>query len=88
MTNLMQPIVNLNGTDRESLIDQRLVAMNALQAAMKALQGTAPHGRDYIGHPDAFARDRAIYQARFASLDALRNELSDEALAIQEGAAA
>ena len=88
MTNLMKPIVTLNGTCREDLIDQRLAAMGALQTAMEALQRLAPHGRDYIGEPDAYKRDRAIYQTRFAALDAMRNELSDEAVAIQDGVAA
>jgi len=81
--NLMQPIVNLNGTSPEALVEARMEARNACRALMTALGGIAPNGRDYIGHPDAYARDRAIYAARFVVIDKLFNELGDEALAIQ-----
>jgi hypothetical protein len=81
--NLMQPIVNLNGTSPEALIEARMEARTACRALMNALGGIAPNGRDYIGHPDAYARDRAIYAARFVVIDKLFNELGDEALAIQ-----
>ena len=83
----MKPILNLNGTSREALIDARIKAREAVQALMKALGETAPNGRDYIGHPDAYKADLAVYRARFAALDALHNDLGDEALAIQMGGA-
>ena len=85
MSDLMRPIPNLNGTSREALIEARVNAREAIARLMALLSETAPNGRDYIGHPDALARDTAIYRARFASLDALSNELLDEAVAIQDG---
>jgi hypothetical protein len=81
--NLMRPIINLNGTSREALIDARLEARTACLALMSALGGTRPNGRDYIGHPHAFNRDIAIYADRLLALDKLHNDLGDEALAIQ-----
>lgn len=81
--NLMQPIITLCGTSRESLVRQRIEAREAVYQAMRSLGETAPNGRDYIGNNEAFARDREIYQARFAVLDKLHNELLDEAAAIQ-----
>lgn len=81
--NLMRPIINLNGTSSEALIDARLEARTACLALMSALGGTLPNGRDYIGHPDAYKRDLAIYSARFAALDKLLNDLGDEALELQ-----
>jgi hypothetical protein len=85
MADLMRPIVNLNGTSRSALIDQRVDARNALVLAMEALGETRPNGRDYIGKREAYKRDLAIFQRRFSALDQIYNELMDEALAIQEG---
>ena len=81
--NLMRPIINLNGTSPEALIDARIEARTACLALMSALDGTQPNGRDYIGHPDAYKRDLAIYSARFAALDNLLNDLRHEALVLQ-----
>ncbi len=78
---LMNPVINLNGSSREALCRDRMVARNAILDAMKALQETAPHGRDYFDH-DTWAADRAVYVQRFAALDAIANALMEEALAI------
>lgn len=79
---LMNPAVNLNGTSRESLVQVRRDAMDAVMSAMKALQETLPHGRDYVGRAHQYDLDRATYRERFAKLDSLYNELQEEALAI------
>lgn len=83
---MMKPILNLNGTSAEALIEARLNAREAVLALIAALGDVAPNGRDYIGHPDAYARDRQIHADRLNILDRLYNELGDEALAIQEAA--
>jgi hypothetical protein len=84
MTEIMKPIVNINGTSRTELIEQRIDARRAVTALMETLQHMVPNGRDYIGNQEAFDRDRAIYRERFAALDALYNTLLDEALNIQD----
>ena len=84
---LMKPVINNNGTSREAMIKMRLDANRAVHAAMKALQELSPHGRDYLGNNDAWQRDRDIYVARFAALDAMSNDLMEEAVSIMEGAA-
>lgn len=83
---MMKPILNLNGTSAEALIEAQVNARQAVLALMAALGDVAPNGRDYIGHPDAYARDRQIHADRLNILDRLYNELGDEALAIQEAA--
>ena len=49
---------------------------------MKALGETAPNGRDYIGHAEAYKRDLDIYCARFAKIDGIYNALEEEAVSI------
>lgn len=82
----MRPILNLNGTHPQDLINARVEARKALRAAINALEETAPNGRDYIGHPDALARDQKVHRERIQFLDGLQNALMDEAVAIQDAA--
>lgn len=82
---IMNPVVNMNGTSREELVQQRRDIADSLMEAMKALQESKPHGRDYIGKDHQYSLDRALFNERFAMLDKLRNDILDEALAIQQG---
>lgn len=80
---IMHPVVNNNGTTKMQLVEQRLTVVNAIEAAMKALQEMKPHGRDYQTAPEGrYEEDRTIWNNRFATLDTLRNSLQDEALSI------
>ena len=78
------PRVSLSGTPINTLIDSRANAMNAIRDAMKALEETAPHARDFqhdrTGQEYTAARD--VYVRRFAMLDKLWNELDEETQAI------
>jgi hypothetical protein len=86
---LMNPTVNINGTSRESLVADRRAVADSLMEVMKALVNTKPHMRDYqplaFTARQAYETDLGIWTERFAMLDKLRNEVLDEALAIQEG---
>jgi hypothetical protein len=81
---IMHPIANLNGTSREELIMVRVKAYNALRDAMKAMQELSPHMRDYLGNQETGQADRNIHIARFSALDAISNDLMDEAPSLQE----
>jgi len=79
------PVVNLNGASKQSLIDCRCAAREALQNAMKALGECSPNGRDYQTAPKGeFEIARRVYTERFAALDKMANELEDEAIAISD----
>lgn len=78
------PQVNINGTSRHALLEARMIAIEAVRAAMQALGECSPNGRDYQTAPKGeFEIARKIYMERFAFLDRLANELEDEAIAIQ-----
>jgi hypothetical protein len=81
---MIRPILNINGSDAFDLLDQRRNAMDALLEAIDALKQVAPNGRDYPGHYDRCIADRDTHFDRLAALHALRNELLDEALHIQQ----
>jgi hypothetical protein len=59
----VRPIVNLNGTSRESLIQQAFDVSGAAEALIQALGRAAPHGRDYqtVGNK-AYERDRELWE--------------------------
>jgi hypothetical protein len=82
---MMKPRFNINGQTREEHVRVRTEAMTGLRATMEKVQELRPHMRDYIGNPDAYQRDLAIYTERFAGLDRLYNSIYDEVIAIQEG---
>lgn len=82
---VMEPKININGMTREQHVRQRIDVLNAIENLMEKMSEIRPHGRDYIGNTEAYQRDLAIHNARFADLDRLRNEVQDEAMAIQEG---
>lgn len=79
---MIRPILNINGTSAEELIQTRRNAIEALDAVMKALQEMTPNGRDYPGQQDRCRTDRELHYSRFAQLDAMRNQIMDEALEI------
>ena len=79
---MIRPILNINGTSAEELIQIRRNAIEALDAAMKAFQEMTPNGRDYPGHQDRCRADRDLHYSRFAQLDAMRNRIMDEAVEI------
>jgi hypothetical protein len=78
------PVVNINGTKRQVLVDVRIEARDAVRAAMRALDECSPHGRDYQtaakGQLEIY---RQKHRERYAVLDRMANELEDEAIAIQ-----
>jgi hypothetical protein len=81
---MIRPIININGSSAFDLIDQRRNAMDALLEAIDALKQLTPNGRDYPGHYDRCIADRETHFDRLSALHALREELLDEALHIQQ----
>lgn len=82
---LVLPIVHLNGTSRERLIEQLCDAGGAVIAAIEALAQTAPNGRDYYPVPGLLARAEEQHRRRIAGLVALHDELATEAEALEAG---
>ena len=81
---MIRPIININDSSAFDLIDQRRNAMDALLEAIDALKQLTPNGRDYPGQYDRCIADRDTHFDRLSSLHALREELLDEALHIQQ----
>ena len=77
---LQKPMVHLNGTGRESLVEQYCDAGAAISKAIRALEAAYPNGRDYytLGS-EALKRATGEHNERIAALVRVREEM--EALA-------
>jgi hypothetical protein len=59
------PIVNLNGTELEQLLQQHWNVLKAARALAEALGMASPHGRDYqTAHPDSLRMARDLWLQR------------------------
>jgi type VI protein secretion system component VasF len=77
------PNVNLNGTSRETLVEQRKEAINALNDALVPLLLMTPHLRDYPDQNEY--RDAIIiHDARIQKINDIVRELVTEAMEIAE----
>lgn len=81
---MITPTLNINGSSADDLIQPRIAAYDALQAAIKALQQVTPNGRDYPGDNDACVADRRAHYDRLAALQAIAAEIVAEAVGIKE----
>lgn len=79
MAEFMKPIVSISGTSRKELINQRVEVSRAISQLQETMVNMLPHGRDYVGDPDRFKRDRKICRERWSYLEKLRGALLDEA---------
>lgn len=70
------PSVHINGTPKQSLFDDNMTALEAIDAAMLAVQKAAPHGRDYyVQDGEAYKAALAEHTARITKLNSVRREL-------------
>ena len=82
----MKPVISLNGTSADSMVEDRRKVMEALMDAMQVMTALMPHGRDYPNAAEQFRADRDLHCARQQALLDMHDEIRDEALAIQKQA--
>ena len=84
---MISPIININGTSADDLIQPRREAMDHLMNAIEALRQTTPNGRDYPGDYDRCTDDREAHFIRIEAIKAIREAIYAEAIAIKGQAA-
>ena len=73
---MMTPTIHMNGTSRNSLLDEINDAMRALSVALEKLALMAPNARDYYPQgEDAFGKARQEHANRLTSVRKVREEL-------------
>ena len=73
------PLIHLNGTSKEALLNGTCAIGHALRAVLEALREHAPNQRDYYPDPP-----RAQHARREETVKALYRELLAEAVAISD----
>jgi hypothetical protein len=74
---IMVPMVHLNGTSKQSLLDQYENAIKALEDAKDVLLKSAPNGRDYYPKgPDAYGVAFNQHITRVGKISSIINELA------------
>jgi hypothetical protein len=78
------PIIHMNGTSRDALLDGACAIGAALRAALAALSEHAPNHRDYYPDPPRWNLARAQHDARVSAVRAVYDAVEAEAVAIAE----
>jgi hypothetical protein len=79
------PIVHLNGTSQNDLLNQQQNLLVAIADAIKALANAAPNQRDYyLLEEAAWARARAKYDVRYNTLKLMQADVQDDMLFIAD----
>lgn len=85
MPNIQAPVININGTSKEVLMDQLVAVFHAGRALEKALAEAAPHGRDYqTAPPGAYQMARKQHEDRMKRVSSVLKEIEDIAIQIQD----
>lgn len=84
--NLEIPVVHLNGTSKESLIEGYVNASEAVRAAIVALGEAAPNQRDYYLRPGTFERAEEQHMSRLQRLIDVMQELRELAEGVDQQA--
>ena len=71
------PMVHLNGTSRDALLEGYIDALNAVSHAIEVLQKNGPNARDYYVKPGSFEAAMTEHEARLLKLEAVRAELRE-----------
>lgn len=82
---IITPIVHLNGTAKQVLIDNLIDIREALKTAIDLLAEHAPHGRDYYPEDGRYQKAKAQFMARLEKLTEVYQALGTEAELIDKG---
>jgi hypothetical protein len=82
--NVVTPIVHMNGTGKQTLLNQREDVYTALREVERCICQMAPNGRDYYPEPGRMELAQAQHARRLGMLKQLMSEMVAEAEAIQE----
>ena len=84
MSDIVTPIIHLNGDRPDVLLANLKDAYRAIRAAIVALQQCTPNGRNYYPDPGRFERARTQHDERLDKLLAVAQSIAGEAELIQK----
>jgi hypothetical protein len=84
MPDIVLPIIHLNGSGRENLVELRMNLYHALRDADDRLREMVPNGRDYYPVPGKLQHALEQHKRRATILKELANEIEIEIEAISD----
>lgn len=72
---IVKPIVCLNGSGRDALIQEQLEAIDGIDHALEALADAAPHARDFQLKPELYSLARTQHEHRVEAISKVKAEL-------------
>ena len=81
---MILPIIHMNGTSRQELIDQRTAVLDTIRATLTALGKMSPNGRDYYPVPGLWDLADQVHGTRIYRLKEIHDEILAEAIAISD----
>jgi hypothetical protein len=84
-TQLVLPQISINGTSRETLVDDLIQILHHIDAATRAMARSMPNGRDYQHHHRSLAAAVTAWMERIETLENLHSEIENYTTAIQNG---
>jgi hypothetical protein len=79
------PVVNLNGTSAEKLMEGYREALDALRTAISYMPSIEPHGRDYqTEERTVFSEAADQHRSRVKALEGVYQDIELIALAVQD----
>lgn len=81
-TSVIVPIIHLNGTSKQMLLDDLENAYYALNKAYAAIKETGPNGRDYYPVPGLMEKAVEQHMQRLKAVDAVKDSIAEQMTAI------
>ena len=81
---MTSPIVHINGTSADALVDGYMSAAEAVDAAIRAMYETSPHARDYYLIDGLYTKAIEEHASRVDRLRAVSDELKSLVVAVIE----
>lgn len=84
-TKTILPVIHMNGTSKEELLEQRLDAVRALREVRARLATMHPNGRDYYPVDGLYQKAVEQHQRRAQVVVDLMREIEEEAALVDRG---
>lgn len=79
---VIAPIVHLNGTSKQMLMDELEEAYYALNKAYDVIKQSGPNGRDYYPVPGLMEKAVEQHTQRLKAIDAVKDSIAEQLNAI------
>lgn len=85
MSDLVTPVVHINGSGQMELIHQYMAVSDAARQLLAAMRQASPHGRDYPNGHISYHNAREAFRERYMAISTIADEFEAIALHLING---